>query len=727
MIVPLFLWQTGEAVNKLMTFMNSMSWLRETGAGVRKADIMMNFRKTTLAAALMLSSVLPSLAHAQTSPSAATSQQQASQQAVQPQQQPNQAQIGAAVNERVNGSLIKCVSEHHEDAPLYCIPSPSQESFAHPVMPHQLMGQKSRPVAAWRHNDASGARAKGAFVLLQDGSLGWLDAAMFNSSADLVTFLDHTGTFVGHDMGEPKTGTPVLGRVISLMAFLVELMFVLILGMQVLPMFRSPLKRYHARDMKTFADIAGNGVIKKELSEIVSGLRPNASPELAELVPNAILLEGPPGNAKTLMACAFAGELKVPFYAINGSDIIEMYAGLGSRRVRRIYRRLRRHLRGAVLFIDEFDTIAHARSSSGPSDGASSEHDQVVAAILNELDGLQHKRSPRGIFRFLRPRGGRVITIAATNRADILDPAIVRTGRFDRKVHVPNPDLQTIREIFEIQVRGLKIGKSVDFHVLSRMMLGKAGSDITFLVRQARLIARREQKQVITMAHFEEAVDIALMGDKSPGYHLSESDRMAVAYHEAGHAIVALRTPGNMEVRKITIVPRAKSLGMVVLLPNGEQVMQTRQSLTANIMTSLGGRASEELMMGPENVGSGAAQDISHATQTLRMMGSRLGMFDGTIGMVELTDKFGRMNVSPEMQARLDDEVSLRMGRLYRDTLNLLSREKENIEALANVLLDEETISGERALSIIGEGPMVDVDAEEIHTNFGELEDDHNA
>lgn len=615
--------------------------------------------------------------------------------------------VERAVTRTSGQDLTTCLSSHRQDGALYCSPSDASEAFAKPVMPFQLeqMIQSDPVLGAWYHVNDMG-HVSGVYLLLKSGKLLLDNGRTFSNTAAMLSYYNDRKILVTDDGSVQELNDRIQGReawhmpsLIPSFAIIIELLIAAALFMQLAPMLKRVGVKQVPEEMKRFSDVAGHAHVKKELREVITALR-NPKSAHSDLVPSAMLFDGPPGNGKTLMAAAFAGELGLPFYSIAASDLIEMYAGLSSRRVRSLYRRVRRNPRGGVLFIDEFDAIAGARSAGGPNDGASSEREQLVAALLNELDGMQHKGQRKSGLRAWRRGKGRVITIAATNRVDILDSAITRSGRFDRKIHVPNPDIRTLAEIIRLHTRGVKLAKNISFETLAQMMAGRSGADAAFLVRQARLVALREKAQVITMHHFDEAVDIVLIGPVAEDVTLTEEERRSVAIHEAGHAIVALKTEGAMKVRKVTIVPRGNTLGMVVMLPETDSTVQTRQQLMAHVRVAMGGRAAEQVMFGSTRVGSGASQDIRQATTTLRTMGARLGMFED-IGLIEMVDGHGRVSTSPDAQALLDKAVSREAAEAYKEVVSLIETHRPELEALSSALLERQTLSVTEVIDIL--------------------------
>src|SRR6185295_1453077 len=363
-----------------------------------------------------------------------------------------------------------------------------------------------------------------------------------------------------------------------------------------------------AGKMVSFADVAGNDEAKVELAQLVQFLKdPQRFSKLGGRIPKGVLLSGPPGTGKTLLARAVAGEAGVPFFTDAGSSFTEMFVGVGAARVRDLFKRAK-HQAPCIIFIDEIDAMGGERGRSR----SHGEDDKTLNQLLVELDGFD-------------PNAG-VIVIAATNRPELLDSALLRPGRFDRHVVISAPDLSGRRQILDVHTRKLKLDPDVDLVKLARGTPGLSGADLANLANEAALLAATNSLDVVDMACFEHAKDKVLMGSERASMVLSDADRRLTAYHEAGHALVALHSPDSDPIHKATIVPRGRALGMVVRLPEADRFSWTRAKLEAELAVAMGGRVAEEMVMGPAGTTTGAAVDIKHATRIARRMVVEWGM-----------------------------------------------------------------------------------------------------
>jgi cell division protease FtsH len=406
-------------------------------------------------------------------------------------------------------------------------------------------------------------------------------------------------------------------------------------------------------------------------------------------MPKGLLLLGPPGTGKTLLARAVAGEAKVPFFSISGSEFVEMFVGLGARRVRSLFRAARKQA-PCIIFIDEIDAVGRRRNGGGG--GGHDEHDQTLNQLLVEIDGFD-------------PSEG-VVLIGATNRPDVLDPALLRPGRFDRQVNVGNPDLKGRIEILSVHMRKLKLDEAVQPIDIARGTPGFSGADLANLVNEAALIAARRAADCVDMAAFEAAKDKVLMGAERRSLTMSDEERRLTAYHEAGHALVALNEPDSDPLHKATIMPRGRSLGMVVRLPERDRVSATRAKLEADLAVAMGGRAAEELIFGAARVTTGAAADIEMATHIARNMVCKWGMSD-RLGLVAYAEEhaaptgYDKAAMTDSTAALINGEVRAIVDRAHVRAKTVLAEQAPALDALAEALLERETLDAEEIWSIV--------------------------
>ncbi|MFQ5959326.1 MAG: ATP-dependent zinc metalloprotease FtsH, partial [Alphaproteobacteria bacterium] len=362
----------------------------------------------------------------------------------------------------------------------------------------------------------------------------------------------------------------------------------------------------------TFDDVAGIDEAKEELEEVVEFLKnPQKFQRLGGKIPKGVLLVGPPGTGKTLLARAIAGEANVPFFTISGSDFVEMFVGVGASRVRDMFDQGKKNA-PCIIFIDEIDAVGRHRGAG--LGGGNDEREQTLNQLLVEMDGFESNEG--------------VILIAATNRPDVLDPALLRPGRFDRQVVVPNPDILGREKILKVHMRKVPLAPDVEPRIIARGTPGFSGADLANLVNEAALLAARLGKRVVTMSEFEAAKDKVMMGTERRSMVMTDEEKKLTAYHESGHAIVALHCPASDPIHKATIIPRGRALGMVMRLPEGDRISISREKLDADIAVAMGGRIAEELVFGADKVTSGAASDIQMATKMARAMVTQFGMSD---------------------------------------------------------------------------------------------------
>ena len=433
----------------------------------------------------------------------------------------------------------------------------------------------------------------------------------------------------------------------------------------------------------SFKDVAGAEEAKQELEEVVEFLKdPGKFTTIGAKIPKGVLLAGPPGTGKTLLAKAVAGEAGVPFFTISGSDFVEMFVGVGASRVRDLFTQAKKNA-PCIIFIDEIDAVGRQRGAG--LGGGHDEREQTLNQLLVEMDGFGANEG--------------IITIAATNRPDILDPALLRPGRFDRQVIVGRPDLRGREAILKVHARNKPLADDVDLKTIAKKTPGFTGADLSNLLNEAALLAARLNKKVITMAEVEEASEKVSMGPERRSHIVSEKDRKLTAYHESGHAIVAHLLPHADPVHKVTIIPRGAAGGYTMMLPTEEQNYKTKSQLLADIRVALGGRIAEALIL--DEISTGASGDLQSVTNTARAMVTRWGMSDelGPIVFGEQQEQvfLGKnlgheRNYSEEIAAKIDSEIHRIVEEAYKDVTKLLSENEKFLHDMANALLEEETI-----------------------------------
>lgn len=433
----------------------------------------------------------------------------------------------------------------------------------------------------------------------------------------------------------------------------------------------------------TFADVAGVKEAKDDLKEIVEFLRdPEKFESIGGKMPKGCLLTGDPGNGKSLLAKAIAGEAGVPFFSLSGSDFVEMFVGVGASRVRNLFEQARKH-RSSIIFIDEIDAVGGKRNHGFGS--GSDERNQTLNQLLVEMDGCQ--------------KNSGVIVIAATNTPDVLDPALLRQGRFDKNIIVPYPDINSRKEIINVHLRKVKHDKSLDVMTLARGTPGFSGADLAGMINEAALLAGKNGKNIVELSDLENAKDKIVMGSERKSQPLSSQDRLLVAYHEAGHAIVSLHVKEGDPIHKATIVPRGRALGMVVRFPLEDRVMQTRAKLESNIAVAMGGRIAEEMIFGRDKVTSGASSDIHVATKYARAMVIDFGMSDkvGPVCHTPSKNIYSKnTSVCSEYTSQLiDKEVYNFISEGYKYAQEILTKHKQDLHTLAQALIEKETLTGE--------------------------------
>jgi cell division protease FtsH len=450
----------------------------------------------------------------------------------------------------------------------------------------------------------------------------------------------------------------------------------------------------------TFEDVAGVDEAKEDLQEIVEFLRdPQKFQRLGGRIPRGVLLVGPPGTGKTLLARAIAGEANVPFFTISGSDFVEMFVGVGASRVRDMFEQAKKNA-PCIIFIDEIDAVGRHRGAG--LGGGNDEREQTLNQLLVEMDGFEANEG--------------IILIAATNRPDVLDPALLRPGRFDRQIVVPNPDVMGREKILKVHVRKVPLAPDVDLKVIARGTPGFSGADLMNLVNEAALMAARRGKRIVTMVEFEDSKDKIMMGAERRTLVMTEQEKLLTAYHEGGHAIVALNVAATDPVHKATIIPRGRALGMVMQLPERDKLSMSYEQMTSRLAVLMGGRVSEEIIFGKDKVTSGAQSDIEQATKLARAMVTRWGFSDelGTVMYGENQEEvflgysMGRQqNISEATSQKIDAEVRRLVESGLAEARRIITEKRQDLETLAQGLLEYETLSGDEILGLLKGRPPV--------------------
>ena len=435
----------------------------------------------------------------------------------------------------------------------------------------------------------------------------------------------------------------------------------------------------------TFADVAGVDEAKQEVGEIVDFLKdPSKFQKLGGKIPKGVLMVGSPGTGKTLLARAIAGEAKVPFFTISGSDFVEMFVGVGASRVRDMFEQAKKHA-PCIIFIDEIDAVGRHRGAG--LGGGHDEREQTLNQLLVEMDGFEGNEG--------------IIVIAATNRPDVLDPALLRPGRFDRQVVVPLPDVRGREQILRVHMRKVPLGEDVKPAYIARGTPGFSGADLANLVNEAALFAARANKRTVSMDELERAKDKIMMGAERRSMVMSEKEKLNTAYHEAGHAIVGVNLPEHDPVYKVTIIPRGRALGVTFFLPEEDRYSYSKQRLESSIASLFGGRIAEELAFGPAAVTTGASNDIERATMLARNMVTKWGLSD-KLGPLTYAEESGEVflgrqvtqhkQVSDETAHVIDVEVRRVIDTAYRKAQNILETNRDKLDAMAKALIKYETI-----------------------------------
>jgi cell division protease FtsH len=447
----------------------------------------------------------------------------------------------------------------------------------------------------------------------------------------------------------------------------------------------------------TFDDVAGIDEAKDELEEIVQFLRePKRFSSLGGKIPKGALLVGPPGTGKTLLARAIAGEAGVPFFTISGSDFVEMFVGVGASRVRDMFEQAKKNA-PCIVFIDEIDAVGRSRGAG--YGGGNDEREQTLNQLLVEMDGFEANEG--------------IIIVAATNRPDVLDPALLRPGRFDRQVQVPNPDIKGREKILKVHSKKVPLGPDVDLRIIARGSPGFSGADLANLVNESALLAARIGRRFVTMGDFESARDKVMMGAERRSMVMTEDEKKLTAYHEAGHAVVGLNVPEHDPIHKATIIPRGRALGLVMSLPERDQLSVTYKKYKSKIAMAMGGKVAEELIFGADNVTSGAASDIQQCTKIARAMVTQFG-FTKELGHVDYANEQtsylgmygGGSNHSSMTQKIIDEKVKEIIDEGYDTAKRILTEKSKDLENLALGLLEYETLTGPEIVKVISGKPL---------------------
>ncbi|WP_135076254.1 ATP-dependent zinc metalloprotease FtsH [Terasakiella sp. SH-1] len=448
----------------------------------------------------------------------------------------------------------------------------------------------------------------------------------------------------------------------------------------------------------TFEDVAGIEEAKQELEEVVEFLKdPSKFQRLGGKIPRGCLLVGPPGTGKTLLARAIAGEANVPFFTISGSDFVEMFVGVGASRVRDMFEQGKKNA-PCIIFIDEIDAVGRHRGAG--LGGGNDEREQTLNQLLVEMDGFTDNEG--------------VILIAATNRPDVLDPALLRPGRFDRQVVVPNPDIQGREHILQVHMKKVPLGPDVDAHTIARGTPGFSGADLANLVNEAALLAARRNKRLVTNAEFEDAKDKVMMGAERKSMVMSDEEKKLTAFHEAGHALCALHMEASDPIHKATIIPRGRALGMVMRLPEADRVSLSVEKLRADLVVAFGGRVAEELCFGADKVTTGASNDIKQATNMAKHMVMEWGMSEklGPIAYSENEQEVflghsvtQTQNNSEETAKAIDSEVRNIIDVAYKKAEEILTKYRDQLDIIGDGLIEYETLTGDEIKELIDGNP----------------------
>jgi cell division protease FtsH len=439
---------------------------------------------------------------------------------------------------------------------------------------------------------------------------------------------------------------------------------------------------------ENFSSVAGVAEAKEELADVVDFLKnPQKYQRLGAKITRGVLLVGEPGNGKTLLARAVAGEANCPFFSISGSNFIEVFVGVGAARVRDLFAQARKHA-PSIIFIDEIDAVGRQRGSG--MGGGNDEREQTLNQLLAEMDGFEVSQTP-------------IIVIAATNRVDVLDKALLRPGRFDRHVNVPYPDQKSREEILTIHINNVKVDADVNIKKLAQGTPGFSGADLSNLVNEAAIIASKHDKNAVTTKDFEEARDKVTLGKESKTIMLTPEDKKLIAYHEAGHALVRLLLPEHSDpLHKVTIIPRGAALGVTHSLPEREKYITSKEEMEANVMSALGGRTAEEIVF--DKLTTGAYSDFQAANRIVRNMVTKYGM-SSEIGQIIYSQQYGDYSYSEKTAEKIDTEVQRLTTLYHQQTRSLLEKNRDKLDILAHALIEKETLHAEEIYPLLGIEP----------------------
>ena len=568
----------------------------------------------------------------------------------------------------------------------------------------------SQMLAKVNSGEVKSAVIRGAAVEVRDQSNKTFTTITPNNQDDLVKRLESQGADISV---KPAGGFTLLGLLLN------SLPILLLIGVWIFFMrqmqggargamgFGKSKARLltENKNRVTFEDVAGVDEAKEELTEIVDFLRdPQRFQRLGGKIPKGALLIGPPGTGKTLIARAVAGEAGVPFFTISGSDFVEMFVGVGASRVRDMFEQAKKNA-PCIIFIDEIDAVGRHRGAG--LGGGNDEREQTLNQLLVEMDGFESNEG--------------IILIAATNRPDVLDPALLRPGRFDRQVVVPNPDIVGRERILRVHMKNVPLAADVDVKVIARGTPGFSGADLANLVNESALMAARKNRRMVTMRDFEDAKDKVMMGAERRSMVMTEDEKKLTAYHEGGHALVALNVPATDPVHKATIIPRGRALGMVMQLPERDKFSMSYEQMTSRLAILFGGRVAEELIFGKDKVTSGASSDIGQATKLARAMVTKWG-FSDVLGAVEYGENQEEVflghsvarnqNVSEETAKLIDQEVKKLVKGGEAEARRILTEKLEELHILAKALLEYETLTGDEIINALKGVAPVREDAE---------------